>query len=392
MLVGSSALAKGPASAEYARGTEGLFWFLHITDSHIGAGILGPDALPHLQLALGEVVDVVQPVFVVNTGDLQNGSLNGVLYSGQDPDDWAAYEQAYTDAGMSPSFYFDLPGNHDGYGDIGLSWYLGHSLQGKSTGQLYGSWTHTTALGGKYVFFGLNSAGVGQPSMHAEEPAFTNDEFGFLMDGLQQHADAELVFVLAHHPLDDTPGGAQIAAILEGFGGGFYVHGHKHTLQEYMTSVPTVVANEAASLGEDDTDDVAVGVVDHNAFIYRATSITALWPMVVVTAPVHRNLRDSNVPNPWAYSVCKDRVDNPVRALVFALDAPSAVTVTVGTLAPVAMAPAPGTPSLWQAEVDTRSLTAGPKDLTVTATVGGVEATETITVPFDRAFPKSSLA
>jgi hypothetical protein len=383
MLAGAPALGKGPASAEYARGTKGLFWFLHVSDSHIGAGILGPDALPHLQRALGEVVGVVQPVFVVNTGDLQNGSLNGVLYAGQDPDDWAAYEQAYTEAGMTPAFYFDLPGNHDGYGDIGLSWYLGHSMQGKSTGQLHSSWTHTTALGGEYVFFGLNSAGVGQPALHPEEPAFTSDELGFLMHGLQQHADTELAFVFAHHPLDDTPGGAQIAAILAGFGGGFYLHGHKHTLQEYMTSVPTVVANEVASLGENDTDDIGVGVVDHNAFVYGATSITAPWPMVVITAPVHRNLRDSVVPNPWAYSVCKDRTDNPVRALVFALDAPSAVTVTVGGLAPVAMAPAPGVSSLWQAAVDTRSLTAGPKALTVTATVDGVDAVKTITVPFD---------
>ncbi|MBI5532656.1 MAG: metallophosphoesterase [Deltaproteobacteria bacterium] len=376
------AWANGPGSAHYARGSKDVFWFLHITDIHVGSGIMGPDALPRLAFVLGEGHKVIKPVFVVATGDLNNGSLNHVLYAGQEPEDWYDYEKAYTDAGMLPANYHDLPGNHDGYGDIGLTWYLGHSLQGKTTGLPHGSWTHTTGLGHKIAFFGLNSAGVGQPAMSPQKPAFTAEGIAALSSGLEEHKDAALTIVFAHHPLEEPPGGAEVTTLLEAYGGAFYVHGHKHQLEEYLSSSPYIVSNQLKSLGQSDEQNLAVGVVDHNAFIYGATDVLAPWPLIVITAPVSHTLRGSETLNPWAYMVCKDRVDNPVRALVFSLDAPSSVTASVGGLSPVPLSNTPGSPSLWEGELDTTTLTAGRHELTVTATVGGKQSTKKITVPF----------
>jgi MYXO-CTERM domain-containing protein len=89
-----------------------------------------------------------------------------------------------------------------------------------------------------------------------------------------------------------------------------------------------------------------------------------------VTAPVGIDLRDGGQ-NPYAYEVCKDRADNPIRAMVFVDTAPTEVSAQVGTAPAVSMTPSASSPNLWTAEVDTTGLVAGVHDVTVTATVGG---------------------
>ena len=170
--------------------------------------------------------------------------------------------------------------------------------------------------------------------------------------------------------------------LLAANGGGFYLHGHYHSFEEYIVQSPLVVSNQLASIGDNDDDNIGVGVVDHNAFIYDATSVVAPWPFVMITAPVSNTLRNSDVPNPWAYSVCKDRPDNPVRALVFALDNPTSVVATVAGLGSFMLEPVPNSPALWQADIDTRALAAGAHELTVTAWAGGLEASKVITATF----------
>ena len=124
-LTSGDAHAGGPASAQHGRDSAGVFWFMHISDLHIGASAIeGPHATEHLDVALGEAVSVIQPKFVAATGDLCDGSLYGIPTTGQSQEEWDTYKAALTKSGMTPSFYFDFPGNHDGYGDKGLNFYL----------------------------------------------------------------------------------------------------------------------------------------------------------------------------------------------------------------------------------------------------------------------------
>jgi hypothetical protein len=162
--------------------------------------------------------------------------------------------------------------------------------------------------------------------------------------------------------------------------GVFYVHGHIHEYKEYLAGNGNgdIVVNEANSCGKANDDNLAVGVIDHNAFIYRATSTGDPWPLVIVTAPVAMHLRDGDL-NPWAYDVCKDR-PNPVRALVFAGETPTSVTVQLGSGTPAAMTHVNG--SLWSAVVDTSSLSAGQQTVSVTATVGGKTRTDSVAANF----------
>lgn len=376
----SSALAGGPESAHHGRGTAGVFWFMHLSDTHIGANAIeGPNATPHLERALGEAVSVIAPRFVAVTGDLTDGSKFGVPTAGQDQGQWDAYKQIYGQAGMTPDFFFDLPGNHDGYGDTGLSFYLANSVQGQHNQALYGSWEVQTPVG-TYFFFGLNSAGNGSGPF-VEQPAFTADEIAALETGLASHASGELSFVLAHHRLTQPDNAAQVVDAIQTNGGAFYLHGHAHDYDAYTEAGGSIVVHEVGSLGKQDTANIAVGIVDHNAFIHRATDVTAPWPLVVVTTPVSTTLLGGEA-NPYAYTVCKDRPDNPFRAVVFAPEAPTEVTVQVAGLPAVPMALVPGTGSLWEAELDTSSLQAGTVDVTVTATFQGGATQETAAAEF----------
>ena len=96
------------------------------------------------------------------------------------------------------------------------------------------------------------------------------------------------------------------------------------------------MVNELDSLAQRESYNVGVAVVDHDAFTYRATGTTGTWPHIMVTAPVGLDLFSGDT-NPFAYEVCKDRVDNPVRALVFSETPPTEVTAQIGTAPAVPM-------------------------------------------------------
>ncbi len=378
-LLGTLAQAAGPSSAHLARGTQGVFWFMHISDLHTSCEWNPTDEMKNQEFALGEAVQVIKPWFVVATGDLVDASPGGIPTMGQSQAEWDQYKQSYTNAGMTPDFYFDLPGNHDGYGDIDFPHYLANSLQGSTNHDTYVSWSVDTPVG-SYLFFGLDSAGVGSGPI-SENPQFLPGQISAMQDGLAQNPDAQLVFVLAHHRISQPANSSQVIDVLKGLGGGFYIHGHVHEYDEYTDGDPGIVVNEVNSLGQTEANNVAVGVVDHNAFVYRATGSKDPWPMVMITAPVSTTLRNGEA-NPYAYAVCKDRTDNPVRALVFGAGDTTAVRLQIGTLPVVAMNSAGQPPNLWAADVDTTALPAGPQKVTVSATVDGKEGSHTITAQF----------
>ncbi len=382
LLAGGSAWAGGPGSAHYGRGTANTFWFMHIADSHIGATpIEGPNASEHLEVALNDAVEVIQPAFVVNTGDVCDGSLGLIPASGQSQQEWDEYAAIFTGAGMTPDFYFDLPGNHDGYGDEGMTFYLANSLLGQTHDRLY-TWWSVDMPKGEYFFFGLNSAGDGSPPF-VEDPEITDDELDALESALDEHAAAELIFTLGHHRLDEPDGGAALVDLLQAHEVGYYLHGHKHDYEEYLEDEGTVVVNEVDSLGKANHENLAVGVIDHNALSYRATDVVDPWPLVIISAPVSASLRDHpDEAHPYAYEVCKDRPDNPVRALIFSDEPPAQVTVDIGGVVQGELSLVSPWTALWQAELDTSSLGDGPHEITVTAVVGNSIVQDWVTTNF----------
>jgi MYXO-CTERM domain-containing protein len=378
----------GPQNAHYADDADGVFWFMHISDIHIGTSHLDPtltgNEVPHLQYALGEARTVINPAFLVATGDLTNGDGGdwGVPTSGQSQAEWDTYKSVYTGAGMTASFYYDVVGNHDEYSIScpSLHWYLDNSLQGQTVHAASFGWTHTTTFG-DYFFYGFNATGDCVAPLSGGDGVIIDAEYAALVAAIDAHPNAPLSFFFAHQGIEQPQNSARVADAV-GNVNGFWVHGHVHEYKEYLSAGGRVVSNEVDSLGKADSNNLAVGAIDHDAFIYRATGTAKPWPFVVITAPVAADLRDGAVTNPYAYSVCLDRPANPVRALVFSKNPPSSVTVAVGSLAPVTMTPVTAGSSLYSGHVDTRPLATGFHDVVVTATVGADTNSHTIPVDF----------
>jgi len=383
-LLASNVAAKGAADAHHARGTANLFWFMHVSDLHIGASSIEDPkqkATPHTKKALEELVEVLSPSFVMATGDLTDGSAGVVPTAGQQQDEWDLYRKLYQDDGMTADFFFDVPGNHDAYGESGgLGYFIANSLQGTATGKTYSSWS-VQVPEGEVLFFGLNSAGTGAGVFTNPPGEFPEDTLEHFESTLKAHPNARLVVAGAHHPLSGSSGADRMVEAFKSMGGGFYLHGHVHSYEEYLDGEGQVVVNQINSLGKGDTNNVGVVAYDHNALVYRATGIEKPWPFVSITAPVAARLRDGDE-SPYAYAVCKDRKDNPVRALVFSDSPITIVSVRVGDGPTILMNRSEPDSPVFVADVDTTQLEVGTQGIKVVAKTATDEASQEIEVEF----------
>lgn len=105
-----------------------MFWFVQVTDTHLNDNTQEGK----LRWLLNTGVDVINPKIAVVTGDLTNGTgLLGPIYFTQQEDEWLKYGSVTINQNGSTSTYFDVPGNHDRYGDPGWSYYRTYSVLGK---------------------------------------------------------------------------------------------------------------------------------------------------------------------------------------------------------------------------------------------------------------------
>ncbi len=357
-----AARGANPSSATYSKDPSAVFWIMHISDSHIGASTVeGPNASAHLTWALGEGVDTINPVLVVATGDLCDGSRNNIPALGQDQGEWDDYSSIVSTAGMTVGFYLDLPGNHDGYDDMGLTYYLANSLNGQDQGVPWREIVLSLPFG-DYVIFGLNTAGDGSGPF-VESAEYTADEIAALQTSMQTYSTADLALLFGHHRINQPAESADVITAAQQ-AEAFYFHGHLHDYGSYFDN--GIVNAQVDTLGKGDSNNLAVIAVDNNALSYVATSSDDPWPMVVITTPADRLLGDSSV-SPYAYEVCNTATDNPVRALVFDVDTVTGVAFEAGGAAPVAMVQDAVEPRLWHGTWDTSGLPAGETTLTVTA-------------------------
>jgi len=365
-----SARAADPSDATYAWDTDQIFWIMHISDMHIGTEMF--DEVPPFQWAMNEAIQVVNPVIVVNSGDLVDASPNGVVTSGQDDSEWQLYRSVVDESGVSADFYIDMPGNHDAYGDEGLTHYLQYSLNGSTYHKLARSVDLNLPFGEYFVYTTCTADETG--SRFIEHPKISQDELDDMSAELTAHDSARLIFVFGHHPLQDPTNGDQAADMIKQHHG-YYYHGHIHAYGSYLHD--GIVTAQVNSMGKKTTQNLAVIAVDHDFVAYGSTDSEDPWPFILITAPARSKL-DSDEANPYAYTVCNTATSVPVRALVFDLNTVSAVTVTAGNTNEASMTPDPHIHSLWTGTFDPSSLPEGEATLTVTA-YGSKERSSQIT-------------
>ena len=152
--------AGDPYAANYHWSANRTFWFMIISDIHVGDS--DNQDTDYLTWAVNEARNIISPDFIVATGDLTdstNGSILGIFF-GPYPQEWQAYRQILLDAEIEniEEFYFDLPGNHDHYNDQPFDLYRQYSIQGEAHDKTQHAWTRLFPFG-TYQFIGTNSAG-----------------------------------------------------------------------------------------------------------------------------------------------------------------------------------------------------------------------------------------
>ena len=412
MTLGSAPVWAGdPTSALYCQDNDRVFWFITITDTHIG--VRGSQDTNNLSWVVHEGKNVVNPSFIVLAGDITD-STNGNFFgwpNGPYQSEWDQYratlDMANTD--INASNFFDIPGNHDAYSDAGFSYYLNNSVQGQATGHTQVSWIREFDYG-KYHFLGINTSANDGSAFSGVFPygdyaGLDTSELSYIGSELALHSDAELTFIFGHHPMNATGyefdtwvfyGADELASMLENYGVSSYVYGHTHYFSEafftggteyetgssYQTT-PGVFYINIDSLGESSDNHFNVTAVDCNGISMKTQAI-GTWPIVMITTPMDRNL-GKNVHPLLKYTI-PEGTNNPLRALLFDPNISTCVAEYRIDGASVwhLMSKVPANPNLWEAEWDSSGLTIGDHTIEVRATGSeGTIHTDTIAVYVD---------
>ncbi len=390
LLCFSGPLSAG-APAYYSSDTDKVIWFIHASDIHIGTR--GSADTANLQWLVTQARAVVNPSFIVVTGDLTDSTNGNWLGYPNGPyqAEWDQYKSILQTSGVNANFYFDIPGNHDAYNDRYFSYYLANSIQGQATGKTQVSWTRTF-LWGKYHFIGVNTDdNTGAPfsltSPYGDHAGLDSSELSFINSDLASNQDASLTLVFGHHPLvptgDSTDtylyyGRDEFVGYLDSFGASLYGYGHTHVSSEqyYVQNMADgLFYFNVAALGKDSPNQYTVTAIDCNG-ISSVTQTVGTWPVVLVTTPMDRHL--GGIVNPYAFSV-PNGAANPVRALVFDPATVTQVQFRVDTGAWQPMTVVPGSPSLWQGVWNASASPEGEHTIEVQATTGSGTRTDRIT-------------
>ncbi|MBN1944287.1 MAG: metallophosphoesterase [Bradymonadales bacterium] len=362
------------AEPEYTLDGSRIFWFVQITDTHVDSIL--PQSEERITWALNEGIWVVDPAFVVNTGDLTD-STNGIIYgTGPHEEEWIRYRIFLEEAGLTPDFYFDLPGNHDQYGDADLSYYRQYSMWGSSTGRTQPHWVVEYPFG-SYFFFGAATAGNDGAQWPFDNPTFVYWEMEEMRAALAEHGrDAELIFLFGHHDYRSTENHDRFLEELSPYGPRFYAHGHTHDHKATLGD-DGIIRYRIDSLGQARHDNFAVWGIDANTVSVGVYDAGDAWPAILITAPVDARLLE--VDNPYAPSVPNSCTAAPVRALVFDAEPVGQVEFRWddGTWFP--MHQRLDRPQQWRGTFDATELEPGLHQLMVSAS-GSDEASQTIEV------------
>ncbi|MHA1229427.1 MAG: metallophosphoesterase family protein [Candidatus Helarchaeota archaeon] len=285
-----------------------IFWFVHISDVHINSfeKIFGVQS-EIFSSALNDINNYIKPEFIIDTGDLVNG-LNPLPYY-QDPDQWKIYWEVLQETGMNESFYYDVIGNHDGYGNSDtFSYFLNWSMQKKLQYTF-----NRTINNSNYTFIVLNSVW----SNGAEWPDGTSaeldtSEMDWFESQLIKYKDSNLTFVFHHHPyweLTDfkTSSGTSFLELLQEYNVSVDAFGHGH--EDLELNQGGTICIETGSLGQGGKS-IRIFAVDNDG-VSTKVGLLDKWPIALITTPMDRDLSRT------AYNIPNNSKAVPIRALVF---------------------------------------------------------------------------
>ncbi|MHA1785906.1 MAG: metallophosphoesterase family protein [Candidatus Helarchaeota archaeon] len=355
--------------AHLSNDTDKIFWFVHVTDVHIGAYLLTGDNRKNFQ-DFFENMNHVNPNFIVDSGDLVNGEIP--LPWRQDVQQWIfrnntiAAANAYND-----SYYYDILGNHDGYGEEG-NWthYLTWSVQKK----LQYSWNRSFSFG-NYTFIALNTAEDRGDFPYGTSGDLNQSELNWFEYELNITKDSNLTFVFGHHPEWDlgfnktSTTNKGFIDLLEEYNVSAYGFGHNH--ENFERNQGGTICIGTDSMGQpSEVTGYRLFAVDNDGISTKFQPMNT-WPAVMITCPIDRGLtmQSFDIPN-VSTSV-------PIRVLVFDKNPVNEVKYKIDSGSWNSMSLVSG--NLWNASFDASILTDEVHSLTVTASSASGVSSDSIT-------------
>lgn len=314
-LFGSAtASAAEPNNARYSRDGSRLAWYIQISDTHVDSVIpTWTESVPRLNWVLTDVVSSVQPDFIVVTGDLTDGT-DGLIYGGPYDDEWQLYRSTVLDTGISaPDYYFDLPGNHDTYGDEDVTRFQMWSIQGPYNQSTQTGWRIDRPWG-SLCFYALATATNNGKPWPADDAQLVAEELAQFEDFTLGNDACLQWVVFGHHDYAGVEGSDGFRSIAAEAGIVRYAHGHNHS---YMTTIggDGILRLRIDSLGHGTKDNVVVHAFDDESYAFEPASSSDPWPMAVVTAPVRGRGEGGDFPaSPAVPTTCDSA---PIRVLAF---------------------------------------------------------------------------
>jgi hypothetical protein len=357
--------AANPMGAHYSHETDELLWFLVISDTHIGAQIgYGDKDTERLHWATSELVDTVLPSFLVNAGDLTDATGGLYIPTGQKDKEWQSYRDICVANGMTPEFYYDLPGNHDQYSQWPTTHYLGYSIQGAASGQINHSWTRVDTTGQKYLFIGLATCGSDGAIPPFDNAGLDTADLAFLHSTLSAHGDADIIIMFGHHPIDRFKHGeSQFRQVLEDHNVLGYYFGHTHKYS--MAWENGALQFNLDSLTKGDKEHVALVALDGMGLSTRVFDVYD-WPQVLITTPLNAQLAQNHL---YDYMISNALPTARVRALALHPNGIASVQAFINGSIPVTMELVED--NVWQGEFDPTLLDPDTSHLVEVVAVGG---------------------
>ncbi len=270
-----------------------IFWFIQITDTQFVW--LNQKNLEMFNRFLNETNNVINPLFIINTGDIVDADMG----RHQNSEEWQKYNETLTANNINSSSYIDLVGNHDGSEDPQYEYFLNYSMTGSEYKTTQVSFNHSFAFG-NYAFIGLNTAKDSYSNLL--EFAFTGSlntkELDWYEKELIRYKKYDEIFIFGHHPPFFSPyykiisnlssTGKSFFDLNSEFNVKYYFCGHIH--QNYIEKregLTTIITDNF----DDNNGTYRIVAVSQNQI---STSIENVgkWPKGIIICPTDCNLYD----------------------------------------------------------------------------------------------------
>lgn len=300
--------------------SNGIFWFCQISDIHLSKFRQGRGH-ENLEVFLDSVLPIVNPHFIIVTGDITDGKGDRYVRS-QNIEEWIMYNELLIKYGIheKKNFWLDIRGNHDCYNVSGCAspndYYQKFSIKKTS------SFSHIFEFSfGKYGVISIDGCPkYGTCGLFNFFGYLSKEKMDLLENQLNEHDIAGVIhnIIICHYPVftmqfEKSSSGKTIAELSEKFTA--YLSGHLHRLvfdlgKDMFAIQPTGFADwEVDDLKENDAFRVVA--IDHNIVSFIDASIYDEC-VILVTNP-----KDSRISIPKHEPVNYILNSTHIRALIF---------------------------------------------------------------------------